>query len=348
MIRSAGAFFCLLVLPLGPLRAGVLSRPLTLQNLTSKNGLSSDMILSVAVQEDKVWFGTYAGGATLYDPARGIFKAYTTKGEPQDKKDNGSSINWQNLLAYNHVTAIRADGDQTWFGTNFYGFGGGGISCYRPRSKLAWKRYSTFDRRAKKVIALAVEPAGVWVGTERGLSFLDRKSGQWAQFFSAQSGLAGNFVNAIVNDPDTLWAGTNAGISRFDKRRQAWKTYARKEGLEDLDVKALVRVDDGLWAGTSGGTLFSYDRVLDRWAMVAIPDSLPKGTVNFLAAGGGRLFICRDDGIDVRDLGSGQWEGLTRADGLPSDTVLCAAPTGDGVWFGTDAGASFLKLPPAK
>jgi ligand-binding sensor domain-containing protein len=348
IVRAAGAVLFLSVVALVPLRAAALSRSLTFQNLTSKHGLSSDMILAVAVQGDKVWFGTYAGGATLYDPVHKTFKAYTTKGEPQDKKDNGSSINWQNLLAYNHVTAIEPDGDQVWFGTNFYGFGGGGISCYRPRSQVVWKRYSTFDRRAKKVITLAVEPAGVWVGTERGLSFLDRKSGQWAKFYSIQNGLAGNFVNAIVNEPDELWAGTNAGVSRLDKTRQTWKSYAYKEGLEDLDIKALLRVGDRLWAGTSRGMLFSYDRLQDRWVPIAVPGNLPKGTVNSLAEAGGRVYVCRDDGVDVKERDSGLWDGLTTADGLPSNTVLCAAPAPEGVWFGTDAGASFLRLSPKK
>lgn len=329
---------------LGPLWAPVLSRPLTFQNLTVRDGLSSDMILSLAVQDDKVWFGTYGGGATLYDTVHKTFKAYTTKGEPQDRMDDGQSITWKNRLPYNHVSVIQTDGDQVWFGTSFYGFGGGGISAYRPKSPSPWRKFSTFNRRAKKVVCLAVEAAGVWVGSESGLSFLDRKTGQWAQFYSTPDGLAGNFVNAIVNGPDTLWAGTNAGISRFDKTRKTWKTYARKEGLDDLDIKALVRVGDALWAGTSGGMLFSFDRARDRWSPVVLPGGLAKGTVNSLAVGGGRVYVCRDDGVDVRDLASGLWDGLTMADGLPSDTVLCAAPTGDGVWFGTDAGASFLQL----
>jgi hypothetical protein len=329
-------------------RGAVLPRPLQFQTLTSKDGLSSDMVLSVAVQGDLVWFGTYAGGATLYDPIRKTFKAYTTKGEPQDKKDNGSSINWQNLLAYNHVSAIRTDEDQIWFGTNFYGYGGGGISCYRPKSKLAWKRFSTFDRRAKKVIALAVEPKGVWVGTERGLSFLEKKSGQWAQFYSAQNGLAGNFVNALLLEAEALWAGTNAGVSRRDQGRTAWKNYGLKEGLTDLDIKALARVGDKLWAGTSGGQLFAYDQTSDRWARIEVPASLLHGGINSLAVRGALAFICRDDGLGIYDSAAGRWDGLTVADGLPSDTVLCAFPTKDGLWLGTDQGASFLHLPAQK
>ena len=67
--------------------------------------------------------------------AKKICKAYTTKGEPMDKVDDGDSIKWQNLLPYNHVSVILPDADRIWFGTYFYGFGGGGISYYHPQKK---------------------------------------------------------------------------------------------------------------------------------------------------------------------------------------------------------------------
>jgi len=328
--------------------ASVLTRPLALQNLTVKQGLSSDMILYIAVQGDDVWFGTYAGGATLYNAARKTFTAYTTKGVPEDKADDGRSINWKNRLTYNHVSAIQVDGDRMWFGTYFYGFGGGGISCYRAKSKPAWRTFSTWDRRAKKIVSLAVDAGSVWVGSERGLTVLDKKTGQWVKFYSTQDGLAGNFVNALLNEADVLWAGTNAGISRWDKTRKAWKTYGAKEGLTDLDIKALVKAGDSIWAGTSGGLLFALDHGQDRWVEVKVPASLPHGGINALAASGMSVFVCRDDGVGVCDTADGRWDGLTGADGLPSDTVLCAAPARDGVWFGTDQGASFLKTPGQK
>jgi ligand-binding sensor domain-containing protein len=324
-------------------RASVLSRPVSLQNLTVKQGLSSEMVLSIAVRGDDVWFGTYAGGATLYDAARNTFTAYTTKGVPEDKADDGQSINWKNRLPYNHVSAIQVDGDRTWFGTYFYGFGGGGISSYRAGSKPAWRKFSTFDRRAKKVVSLAVDESSVWVGSERGVSVLDKKTGQWAAFHSTADGLAGNFVNALFIDAETLWAGTNAGISRWDRTRKIWKTYAAKEGLTDLDVKALAKAGDDLWAGTSGGLLYSFDRRADRWTEVKVPASLPRGGINALAASGTAVYVCRDDGVGIYDTADARWDGLRSADGLPSDTVLCAAPAREGVWFGTDQGASFLK-----
>jgi len=94
------------------------------------------MVYAIAVQGEEVWFGTYAGGATLYDKLKKVSKAYTTKGEPMDKVDDGKSINWKNLLHYNHVSAIVLDKDRIWFGTYFYGLEGGEYPIITPRETL--------------------------------------------------------------------------------------------------------------------------------------------------------------------------------------------------------------------
>ena len=143
----------LLILILGlffPAEAGFLKRPLSFQNITAKDGLSSEMIFAIAVQGEEVWFGTYAGGTTLYDRSKKVFKTFTTKGEPQEK-DDGVSIKWKNHPAYNHVSVILPDKDRIWFGTYFYGFGGGGISYYNPKRKNPWRPFNTNKDVAKKI-----------------------------------------------------------------------------------------------------------------------------------------------------------------------------------------------------
>jgi len=321
-------------------------RPLSLQHLTPKDGLSSEMIYAIAAQGDQIWFGTFGGGATLYDRSKNSFKAYTTKGEPQDKEDDGKSINWKNLLAYNDVWVIVPDRDRIWFGTYFYGFGGGGISYYNPKRKTPWRRFNTNNGRAKKVVSMAVDGDWLWVGSEKGLSLLDKKTEQWKEFFSTQQGLSGNFVNALLVESEYLWAGTNGGVSRLHKKNRTWKTYAQKDGLVDLEIKSLAKVKNTLWAGSTVGSLFEYDPQADRWRKIEAPDPLKNGGIHSLAVIQNRVFICRDNGVSVFDMVSGNWDGLTQADGLPSNTVFFAAGDKGRVWFGTDQGASALILAP--
>ncbi len=327
-------------------QAGPLKRPLSFQQVTPKEGLSSEMVNAIAVQGEEVWFGTEAGGATLYDRSKKICRAYTTKGEPMDKVDKGVSINWQNLLPYNHVSVILPDVDRIWFGTYFYGFGGGGISYYQPQRNPPWRRFNTNDSRAKKVVSMAVDGEWVWVGSEKGLSLLDKKTEGWKRFYSTNDGLSGNFVNSLLVQSSFLWASTNGGISRFDKVRQAWKTYSQKDGLTEAEIKALASVGEKIWAGGIGGTLFEYDSGLDRWKRIEPTDPLKNGGIYSIAVAKEKVFICRDNGVSIYDLPTGQWESLTVSDGLLSNSVFCATEDKSSIWFGTDKGASRLILTP--
>ena len=144
---------------LSPAEAGPLKKPVSFQHFTTREGLSAEMVNAIALQGEGVWFGIYAGGATLYDRSKKIWKAYTTKGEPTAKVDDGDSIKWKNLLPYNHVSVILPDGDRIWFGTYFYGFGGGGISYYNPNKNPAWKPFNTYTSSdlAKKVVSMAAD-----------------------------------------------------------------------------------------------------------------------------------------------------------------------------------------------
>ncbi len=323
-----------------------LKRPFSFQHFTQKDGLSSEMVYAIVVHGDELWFGTYAGGAAYFDRSKKIWKAYTTKGEPVAKSDDGDSIKWKNLLDYNHVSVIIPDEDRIWFGTYFYGFGGGGISYYQAQRKPPWKAFNTNNGVAKKVVSMAVDGESLWVGSEKGLSLLDKKTEQWKNFYTTQNGLSGNFVNAILVQPDAIWIGTNGGISRLQKAQKTWKTYSQKEGLAETEIKALARVGSRIWAGGIGGSVLEYDPASDRWKKIEPVDPLKNGGIHSMTVTKERVFICRDNGVSVCDISTGQWDGITVSDGLLSNTVFCAAEDKNGVWFGTDKGASRLILGP--
>ncbi len=344
--RVTFALLCLIVISFldSPLEASPLKKPLSFHHFTIKDGLSSEMVYAIVVQGDEVWLGTDGGGATLYDRAKKTWKAYTTKGESTAKSDDGDSIKWKNLLPYNNVSVIVPDTDRLWFGTYFYGFGGGGISYYDPHKNPPWRPFSTNNDRAKKVVSMAVDGESLWVGSEKGLSLLDKKTETWKIFYSPQNGLSGNFVNAILVQGDFVWVGTNGGISRFHKVKKTWKTYSQKEGLTETEIKSLVKVGERIWGGGTAGTLFEYDPGADRWRKIEPTDPLKNGGINSITAARDRVYICRDNGVSIYDLTTGQWESLTAGDGLPSNTVFYASEDKNGVWFGTDKGASRLTL----
>lgn len=332
----------LILLALLRTHAAALPKPFHFQHVTQKDGLSSDMVNCIAVHGEEVWFGTYGGGATLFHKAKNSWKAFTTKGEPMDKEDDGNSIHWKNLLPYNHVSVIVPDRDRIWFGTYFYGFGGGGISYYAPSKTVPWKRFNTHGGKAKKVVSMAVDNESVWVGSEKGLSLLDKKTEGWRAFYSMENGLPGNFVNAIVVASDGLWIATNVGVSRLNKDRKVWRHYSQNEGLPETEIRSLAKVGQTLWAGGSMGTLAQYDRATDRWKRLEPTDPLKHGAIHAIGATRERVLICRENGLSIYELATATWESLTASDGLLSNTVFFAAEDGESIWIATDKGASRL------
>jgi hypothetical protein len=321
-----------------------LKKPLSFEHFTRKDGLSSEMVNAVATQGDQIWFGTEGGGATLFDRAKKSWKAYTTKGEPPDKVDRGKSIEWQNMLSYNHVSVVLPDKERVWFGTYFYGFGGGGISYYHPGKNPPWKKFNTNNGNAKKIVSIAVDGDTVWVGSEKGLSFVDRKTDGWKGFYSPVDGLSGNFVNALLVQSEALWIGTNAGITRFVKEKKTWRKYGTKEGLPETEIKALASVGQKIWAGGADGILFEYEPMSDRWKRLDPTDPLKNGGIYAMLVAKKRAWICRDNGVSVYDIATGEWEAIIPTDGLISGMVFSAADDKNGIWFGTDKGASRLIL----
>jgi ligand-binding sensor domain-containing protein len=330
---------CLLSI-LSPAEASQIKRPFSFQHFAPKDGLSSEMVYAIAVRGDEIWLGTCGGGVTLWNRAKKTSMVYTTKGEPQ-QKDDGESIKWKNHPAYNDVWVILPDQDRIWFGTYFYGFGGGGISYYKAGQKNPWKVFNNNQGRAKKVVSLAANQDQLWVGSEKGLSLLDKKSEKWAAFYSAGEGLAGNFVNALLVDQDYLWIGTNAGINRMNLKNRSLKTYGVQE-----EIKSLAKVQDRIWAGSLVGGLLIFDPAKDVWVPMETGDPLKSGGINSIQVFKDSVWICRDNGVSWHHLPSGRWETITAADGLLSNTVFSATEDKDSIWFGTDKGASRLILNP--
>jgi ligand-binding sensor domain-containing protein len=341
----SGALFLCLLLIYSAAEASQLKKPYSFQHFTTKDGLSSEMVYAIAVQGDEVWLGTYGGGVTLWNRAKKTSQVFTTKGEPMED-DDGVTIKWKNHPAYNDVWIILPDQDRIWFGTYFYGFGGGGISYYKPSRKNPWRVFNTNQGRAKKVVSLVANQDWLWVGSEKGLSVLDKKTEKWTSFFSAKEGLAGNFVNSLLLDPDFLWIGTNAGINRMSLKDRSLKTYGAETGLVDVEVKSLVKVKDQIWAGTPRGAIFIYDPATDVWSPMQTGDSLKNEGLNSIHVLKESVWICRDNGVSVHHLPTGRWETITSSDGLLSNTVFSASEDKDGIWFGTDQGASRLILNP--
>jgi ligand-binding sensor domain-containing protein len=314
--------------------------------LTTADGLSSNTILSIAVEGSSVWFGTYAGGASCYDTGTGTWKAFTTKWQPASPKKTKPGLNWENTLEDNHVVAIAVDKPgEVWFGTTFYGLGDVcGVSRFVRRPSERWSVFGLADGiTCNDITSIATDADGVWVGTQKGLARYARETRTWT-FFDKPKALARLYINSIAVDPETVWIGSGSGVGVLDKKTGQWTWYTTTDGLPEDSVQALAFEGDRVWAGGTYGHLAVFSRPKRIWTPVSAGDGLDDKWIKNLLFDGRVLWVARDGGVSCCELATGKWVSLTTADGLPADQVNAVARDGEAIWFGTSAGAARLAL----
>ena len=154
--------------------------------------------------------------------------------------------------------------------------------------------------------------------------------------YGVADGLPQLDVYDIVEDVQGYaWFGTEAGLARFDGLN--FETYTVEDGLPSNRIHALALGEDGrLWAGTSRGLAVFWEGRFERVGGDAIENA------EHIAVEGPRVWVSDGEhGLQVVENGATQ--ALTRADGLPSDTVRAMTSSGDAAWVLTTAGLSRLS-----
>lgn len=232
------------------------------------------------------------------------------------------------------------------------------------------------------VWTLATTPEGLWVGTlGGGLCLLNSQTGQWT-VWAETNGLPMNSVRSLAPDGDNLWVGLGkldrGGVARLFRKNGSLRTilpgdFSAKTNFppahlltnpnmpEELKrpfiisyvpvtpVSLLKPVADCLWCVLPGRQMGSvtarfephgtvvFDHATNGWYQVSpeAPASIVRiGNRIWCSLGGAGLAHC--------DLRGGDWQCVTRVEGLPFDPgPLCE-------WNGQllIAGENFMMLNP--
>ncbi len=157
--------------------------------------------------------------------------------------------------------------------------------------------------------------------------------------YGVADGLPQLDVYEIVEDAQGYaWFGTEAGLARFDGL--TFTTYTVEDGLPSNRINALVVCgNDRLWAATSHGVAVFEDGRFERVGEGLIERA------KHMAAEGQHVWISDGEhGLHrIQNLKQREPIGaLTKADGLPSDTVLAMTSSGTRAWVLTSAGLAYL------
>ena len=182
------------------------------ESFYQKDGLPSDKVFCVTVDEDRVWVGTDRG-LGLYQ--EGSWTTYTT----------------EDGLAYNAVLSIAVDPEtrDVWAGTM------GGLT------QISAGRFRTFDQFNSGlpndvVFGVAVENQNVWVATTTGEGRYRVREDRWDVYTPENApqhepwGYSVDFANGKLWA--ALWGG---GALEFNVETERWQSYMDPDGEMEID-----------------------------------------------------------------------------------------------------------------
>lgn len=202
--------------------------------------------------------------------------------------------------------------------------------------------YYDSDGLANNVINdLAVDffRSGLWVATQKGISFFSFKDSTWTTYGTA-SGLPNLKVTSITINLGTVWAGTISGPASFDGT--AWNELPDPGVLPSTFVTVIASMpepDYSLWFGTRGGV--ARKSPSGDWTSFTITEGLSDNNITSIARNSsGTIWVGTLYGLNSYD--GVRWSSSTSS--LPSTTVQALYSDSFGsLWVGTSSGAAELK-----
>lgn len=311
-----------------PEAPGGLTPVMAVNNPLDPESLSQDEVMCVV--EDAgglLWFGTYSGGISRYNPAFQAFVPYRSgPGQQQQGALSGSSVS---------AVAVESD-DILWVGTRYHGLNRvnrrtGAVTVFRNDPKRP-------DSIADDGInCLRIDGKGrLWIGTtDKGLDRYDPERNAFIHFQHKPGdpeSISQNKVWWIAEDAGgLLWLGTSSGgLVRFDPETGKARTYRHDPddpaSLSHNRVRHITPAPGGiLWLGTNGGLnrFDSKTETFAHWEHVPnTPQSLSNNRVTpILLEPSGILWIGTDAGLNRFDPVTGRFLRITTGDGLVNDGI---------------------------
>lgn len=304
---------------------------------TDEAYLGYPVVLDIAIASDNtVWFATYGGGASQYNPLQDTWTIYTTA---------------DGLISNQVRTIAVAPDGALWFSTE------AGATRFDGSS---WASYTTQDGLVSnrvRAIAFALDGT-IWFGTFEGASHFVPIEGIWATL-AIEDGLPDDSVKAIAVTPDgSIWFATLlGGVAQLVPAKGTgeelhWTIHSwHQMGISDVE-DIVLGTDKTLWFAGHGGIAHFTDAGWKGYTAENTGDpSVPDTAQAIAVAADGSLWIAtRYSGVvhfipskDATD--EDTWVIYNTEDGLVSDEVTSVAVTPDGVlWFGAYGGISRCEI----
>ncbi len=316
---------------------------LRFDHISIEQGLSQSSV-HVILQDSRgfMWFGTQ-DGLNRYDGY--TFKNY----KPDPDLTSSLSDRWVTSIVEDHEGYL-------WIGTRL-----GGLNRFDPRTE-AFKRYLHVEKDPlslsdNHINVLYLDQAdNLWVGTNKGLDQLNRKTNTFTHYAydpSKQEGITGKTITAIFQDSrGRFWLGTSAGgLNLFNPQNKTFTSYQSnpeiKTTISDDFVTSITESNNVLWVGTPTG-LNKFQPETGNFERFTHDDSNDQSVASnmintLLVDSTGNLWIGTDNGLDRLSEAGKRFihyrNDPTYSRSLSSDYITSIHEDRGGVlWFGTYGG----------
>lgn len=310
------------------------SDKINFQNITMKNGLSSNVITCI-FQDSKgyIWIGT-EDGLNQYDG--NMVKGYNYKNSTEDS------------LSSTYITSIAEDEDgDIWVGTY------GGLNIIDSETEKIIK-YSDKNNLSNPYITDIYKDSNniMWVGTASGLNRYDSKSDKFVKYYwyNGENEVADNYITDINEDKNGfLWIGTKHGIGGKNLNElDHYKKNFNKENSNqiysidrDINGDMLIATKSGVFKHN----VFNKDTDVYK---VNFDKSIENSIVTILCDNEGSVWFGTSDGLikynEKNNTVNTYKKDVSFNNSLISNSITCLLQDRNGVlWIGTDNGISILN-----
>ncbi|MDQ3192814.1 MAG: hypothetical protein M3Q58_14560 [Bacteroidota bacterium] len=219
-------------------------------DITTKNSISNNSVLTIAEAQGYLWIGTESG-LNKFDSEKENFTRYF-----HNNTDSSSISN-------NRIKVLYTDKSGTlWIGTDY------GLSVLeKKQSKFHSFFSSTINPNTlsnNAVLSIIEDKEGfIWIGTNDGLNRFNKNSKKFNRFYSKENdskSLSHNVINTLFEDGSgSLWIGTSGGgLNRYKKENEQFSRFQYHSNipssLANNIVYSIYEDRTGtLWIGTNGG-----------------------------------------------------------------------------------------------
>ncbi|MFD2366097.1 two-component regulator propeller domain-containing protein [Pseudoduganella sp. GCM10020061] len=221
--------------------------PVTLETRTYSHNVQDGASLADNVvrplledRHGRLWVGTF-NGLDLLDRRTGTFRHFRHEAGKPDS------------LSHDEVHYLLEDSQGTlWVGTA----AGLNRMTMQPDGSVSFRRYTSSDGMADDAVAAILEDEveDLWVSTNSGISRLDRATGRWRNYGSADGTIEGAYFDgsALRTQDGTMYFGGFSGITAFRPSAIRDNRFAPRAVITDFQIfntpVALAR--PGLLAGS--------------------------------------------------------------------------------------------------